>query len=153
MVSALLVVLLMALSACGKNTGPDHTSEGTILAPVVLPPAKLASTPVTWSGTVGSVHSYYQVEIDPALKYLVTLRGLSADADLFIYAAPGFVSNTAICASVLLDTNTEVCDWSGTGVEAVPLVAPLGQLYILVKAVDPQGAVFTLEVVPKAVVP
>ena len=144
--AALLLALLVGMAGCGKDTGADYPSEGSLLAPLVLPPATAAGTPVTWSGTVGAVHSYYQVEVSNTLKYVVGLRGLSSDADLLVNLAPTFTPITVVCASMNLDANAETCDWTVPG---AILIAPLNILYILVKAVDPKGAQFTLEVSPQ----
>ena len=144
--AALMLALLMGLGGCGKDTGSDYPSEGSLVAPVALPPATTAGTPVTWSGTVGAVHSYYMVDVSNTLKYVVGLRGLSADADLFVNLTPAFTPITVVCASANLDANAETCDWTIPG---AILIAPLNTLYIMVKAVDPKGAQFTLEVSPQ----
>ena len=143
-VAALLVAHLAMLSGCGKTTGTEYTSEGSLMSPLALPDALTSGIPVTWDGTVGALPSYYFVNINPLLKYRVSMTGLSADADLYVYAAPLFVNTTAICASVTLDTNAEICDWTG----AVPMM-PVPQLYLLVKSVDPAGAQFTLDISPQ----
>ncbi|MEK6700401.1 MAG: hypothetical protein AABZ10_15320 [Nitrospirota bacterium] len=84
-----LMVLLMSmflLSACGgddSTTTTTGTSEGT-LTPVSL--ALNAEAP--HSGTVGNESvgkSYYTATVASSTTYIITLYGLSADADLEVY--------------------------------------------------------------------
>ncbi|MDH5753210.1 MAG: hypothetical protein OEZ59_12440 [Deltaproteobacteria bacterium] len=139
--SVFLLVLLVGtllLWGCAAEKTEEYTSEGDYLAPIDIGDA--TSMGLQHKGeTGGGVPSYYKVLVGPYT--LISLTGLSGDADLVVYSMEGFISNSAICASVKSDTNTEQCT-------IINMLSPTATLYILVKSMEETGAQFSLNAAP-----
>lgn len=84
-----------------------NAAEGDALAP-------LAISALPHSGTVDNSRSYYSIPVTQDSTYIVSLSGLSADADLYVYDNDSTFS-TVDCQSSSLGTDSEACSFTAAG--------------------------------------
>jgi len=66
-------------------------SAGSVSAPVSIG-SRVAGAVTNVSGGANTIDSYYVVTVSPATSYTVTMSGLSADLDLFLYSNSTFTT-------------------------------------------------------------
>ncbi|WP_244237109.1 PPC domain-containing protein [Corallococcus llansteffanensis] len=119
-VSAVALVSLFGIG-CGEPLPGAEGKATPQVAPELLSQSSALSTtiyngyPVTVSGGLGSVQTFYLVNPAPAEKLSFTLRGGTGDADVYVkrYAEPTFTDYDCVSDAV---GNTENCVYT-TGVE------------------------------------
>jgi uncharacterized protein YjdB len=133
-------VAYLAVDATQSTSGTPYTLD-------LRPIASATPTPLAYpgdfvfAGSVGTGVSLYEVTgLSPYQRYTVTLGGLSANADLYVYEDAVFASME--CGSAGAGTAEERCDAWADG---------SGAAYVLVSGRDTgAGATFSLDVFPWA---
>ena len=122
------------VSAFTFNTTPFLLSITPI--PGAVSSSPIAISPGTVSGFVpGGVSIHYVVTLVPSIATVITLAGMTADADLHIYTDAAF--SAEICSPFLSGTATETCTFA---------VGATASYYIRVHGFSPSGTPYTLTV-------
>lgn len=137
-VLALALVVLLGGAGC-KGEDDEFASEGSASNPFSLGDARFNA--VSHEGSVDTTApSYYSVLVDSAdTNYTITLRGLSEDADLFVFYTASFTDPA--CVSINTGSADETC---------TSLNPSIDQLYIQVKLAGEKGTKYVLTVTPGA---
>src|SRR5512136_1408032 len=111
---AILLISIALFSSCGgskSSTPTAQTPEGDVATPILLTNLNSAATnPGHVGNTTTGSKSYYQASVTMGTTYTITLYGLSADADLWVYDYLPFDYTTGpVCKSQNGGTAIEQC--------------------------------------------